>query len=170
MTSFSAATPEQQEDALHVWLAARTADGNPPSQARIGRVMEKLADRGAYLLVGSEGGRVVAMALSEPYREQHGTGPIHPHAGHVSMVFVEPERWGRGIGGRLLDALHREMRVRAWKTSSLWTRSNNARARQLYEGRDYCLTGDIKHLHDQEILRYELQLQEHLSGAQPRSN
>ena len=99
------------------------------------------------------------MALSEPYRERHGAGAVRPHAGHVSMVFVDPERWGRGVGSRLLDALHREMRARDWRASSLWTRSNNERARRLYEGRGYSLTDDVKCLRDQEIVRYELQIE-----------
>jgi ribosomal protein S18 acetylase RimI-like enzyme len=100
------------------------------------------------------------MALSEPYRERHGAATIHPHAGHVSMVFVEPERWGRGVGSRLLDALHREMRARDWRTSSLWTRSNNLRARRLYEGRGYSLTDEVKYFRGQEIVRYELLIED----------
>lgn len=158
MTVFASATSGQREDALHVWRAARTADGNPPSKARIDRVRRKLADTAASLLVGCDGELVVAMALSEPYRERDGAGTVRPHAGHVSMVFVDPERWGRGVGSRLLDALHREMRARDWRTSSVWTRSSNVRARRLYEGRGYRLTDDIKHLSGHEIVRYELRI------------
>lgn len=99
------------------------------------------------------------MALVEPYREQHGSGRVRPDAGHVSMVFVAPERWGRGVGGQLLDALHLAMRARNWETSSLWTRSSNERARRLYEGRGYRPTAEAKHLRGHEIVRYELQLQ-----------
>lgn len=160
MTVFASATSGQLKDALHVWCAARTADGNPPSEARTDRVRRKLADTAASLLVGCDGELVVAMALSEPYRERHGAGLVRPHAGHISMVFVDPERWGRGIGSRLLDAMHREMRARDWRTSSLWTRSNNVRARHLYEGRGYSLTDDVKDLRDQEIVRYELQIED----------
>jgi ribosomal protein S18 acetylase RimI-like enzyme len=159
MTVFTSVTSGQRRDALHVWCAARTADGYPPSKARIDRVRGKLADTDASLLVGCDGELVVAMALSEPYRECHGAGAVRPHAGHVSMVFVDPERWGRGVGSRLLDALHREMRARDWRTSSLWTRSYNERARRLYEGRGYSLTDDVKYLRDQEIVRYELQIE-----------
>lgn len=90
MTIFARATPEQLADALNVWHAARTATGTPPSPARIDRVQEKLSDDAACLLVGRDG-PVIAMALAEPYREQQGTGAIRPRAGHVSMVFVDPE-------------------------------------------------------------------------------
>lgn len=159
MTVFTSAISGQRKDALHVWCAARTADGNPPSVERIDRVRRKLADSAASLLVGCDGELVVAMALSEPYREGHGAGTVRRHAGHVSMVFVDPDHWGRGVGSRLLDALHREMRARDWWTSSLWTSSNNARARRLYEGRGYSLTDDAKYLHGQEIVRYELQIE-----------
>jgi ribosomal protein S18 acetylase RimI-like enzyme len=51
------------------------------------------------------------------------------------------------------------MRARDWRTSSLWTRSNNERARRLYEGRGYSLTDDVKYLRDQEIVHYELQIE-----------
>lgn len=84
------------------------------------------------------------------------------------MVFVDPKCWGRGVGSRLLDALHGEMRARDWRTSSLWTRSNNERARRLYEGRGYSLTDDVKYLRDKEIVRYELQIGGSL-GSHPAS-
>ncbi|MET0557537.1 MAG: GNAT family N-acetyltransferase [Solirubrobacterales bacterium] len=152
-------TAGQRLEALTVWRAARAASGGPPSQSRLTRVREKLADDTACLLVGREGDRVIAMALAEPYREQHGAGAIRNHAGHVSMVFVDPEHWGRGIGGRLLDALHPEMAARSWMSSSLWTRATNERARRLYESRRYRETGDTQYLRrNDEILRYELQL------------
>lgn len=88
MTVFARATPAQRADALSVWRAARTAAGNPPSPARVDRVREKSLDDAAYLLVGWDG-PVIAMALAEPYREQRGTGAVRPHAGHISMAFVD---------------------------------------------------------------------------------
>jgi hypothetical protein len=77
MTVFAAATSGQREDALHVWRAARTANGNPPSKARIDRVRKKLADTAASLLVGCDDDLAVAMALAEPYRER-GAGAVRP--------------------------------------------------------------------------------------------
>ena len=159
MIVFASATPAERAGALTVWRAARTTAGTPPSQARIDRVREKVSDDTAYLLAGCDGDRVIAMALAEPYRERHGAGTVRPYAGHISMVFVDPDRWGRGVGGQLLDALHQKMRARGWRTSSLWTRTSNERARRLYEGRDYQLTGDAKHLRGHEIVRYETQLE-----------
>lgn len=130
-------------------------------------MQEKLLDDAACPLVGC-GRPVIAMALAEPYREQQGAGAIRPHAGHISMVFVDPKCWGRGIGGQLLDALHREMRAREWATSSLWTRLNNDRARRLYESRNYQPTGEAQRLRGHEILRYELHFEGDLQLERPR--
>jgi GNAT superfamily N-acetyltransferase len=41
---------------------------------------------------------VLAMALAEPGRTQDGAGAVVPGYGHVSMVFVHPDMWGRGLG------------------------------------------------------------------------
>jgi ribosomal protein S18 acetylase RimI-like enzyme len=159
VTSFAVATPEQRPGALSVWRAANEARGAPQLPSRVARVREKLADSSACLLVGCDATGVIAMALVEPGREHDGAGVIRPGAGHISMVFVVPARWGLGIGAELLDALHREMCERDWKVASLWTRSSNERSQRLYEGRGYRLTGDVKQLPSgDEILRYELQL------------
>lgn len=164
MTVFASATPAQRAGALRVWQAARVAGGIPPSEARVDRVRAKLADEGAQLLVGCDGDRVVAMALVEPFREEQGDGAVRSQAGHLAMVFVDPELWGRGVGGRLLDAVHREMRARGLRTSSVWTRSENVRAGRLYEGRGYRPTGDAKRLRGHAIVRYELRLEPDRAG------
>ena len=159
MTLFVVATPEQRPGALSVWRAANEARGVLPLPSRVARVREKLTDSSACLLVGCDTAGVIAMALAEPGREHDGTGAIRPGAGHISMVFVAPAWWGLGIGGELLDALHREMRERDWRVASLWTRSSNEWARRLYEGRGYRVTGEVKQLPGgEEILQYELQL------------
>jgi GNAT superfamily N-acetyltransferase len=101
---------------------------------------------------------LVGMALAEPFKRD-GTGPLVAGVGHVSMVFVAPTRWGLGIGGRLVEALHTEMRAMTWHKASLWTRATNERARRLYERSGYTITGDTKRLDSgDEIVRYEVLL------------
>jgi ribosomal protein S18 acetylase RimI-like enzyme len=130
-----------------------------PTSARIERVEHKLADATAYLVVACDDEGVVGMALAEPYRAQDGSGPVTVDRGHVSMVFVAPTRWGRGIGRELLCALHSVMRERGYNAASLWTRASNERARRLYEGSGYHLTADVKQLPGgDEIVLYEIAL------------
>jgi ribosomal protein S18 acetylase RimI-like enzyme len=159
MLVFSAATTEQRSAALQVWRTANIKRGHMPSPARIARVREKLHDQSACLVVGSNHERVIAMALIEPGRAEHGQGVVTSGVGHISMVFVDPEHWGQGIGGQLLDAVHREMGARDWSLSSLWTRADNLRARRLYEGHGYRNAGDVQQLSGgAEINRYQLEL------------
>lgn len=157
MPTFSLAVPAQRSGALEVWRAANTARGNAPAPRRVARVKAKLADPAALLVVGCDGDTVIAMAVAEPARQDCGAGLILPCAGHVSMVFVAPERWGVGVGTQLMEALHLQMRARGWDTASLWTRTSNQPARRLYAGRGYRLTADVKALDGgDEIVRYEL--------------
>src|ERR1035437_9853852 len=74
------------EAAVHVWRAANVARLLPPSAARVTRIREKLADPDARLVIGrpDAGGDVLAMALAEPGRVEHGAGAVIPGYGHVS--------------------------------------------------------------------------------------
>jgi GNAT superfamily N-acetyltransferase len=89
-----------------VWRDAHVKRGHMPSPARIARVFEKLRDPSACLVLASNHEHVIAMALIEPGRAEHGQGVVTSGVGHISMVFVDPGHWGQGIGRHLLDAVH----------------------------------------------------------------
>ncbi len=145
--------------ALEVWRLANIARGLAPSPTRVARVQAKLANPEALLAVVRDEQTVIAMALTEPYREGEGTGEIVPSIGHVSMVFVTPERQRQGVGRQLLLTLHDEMRGLGWEHSSLWARASNIPARRLYEHFGYVPIGDRKLLTDStEIVRYRAAL------------
>jgi GNAT superfamily N-acetyltransferase len=131
--------PADHEDAVRVWHAANVARLLPPSLDRVARIWEKLAEPEACLVIGHVDANmdVVAMALVEPGREQHGGGAVIRGYGHVSMVFVHPDMWGRGVGRQLLQGLHKRASERGWSRTTLWTRSSNARAQRLYERQGY---------------------------------
>lgn len=81
------------------------------------------------------------MVLAEPWRDHDGTGRVVTDRAHVSMAFVDPDRWGQGLGTGLLAGLHQEARRRGWTTTSLWTRASNHWAHRLYLGAGYRLSG-----------------------------
>jgi GNAT superfamily N-acetyltransferase len=135
--------PADHEAAVGVWRATNVARLLPPSVDRVGRIWEKLAEPDACLVIGhldADRG-VVAMALAEAGRAEHGAGAVIPGYGHVSMVFVHPDMWGRGVGGQLLQGLHERASERGWCHTTLWTRASNAAARRLYEGQGYRRSG-----------------------------
>jgi GNAT superfamily N-acetyltransferase len=138
-----AGLPADHEAAVRVWHAANVARLLPPSVDRVARIWEQLAQPEACLVIGHlvADGDVVAMALAEPGRADHGAGAVIPDCGHVSMVFVHPDMWGRGVGRQLLQGLHERTSERGWSHTTLWTRSSNARARRLHEGQGYRRSG-----------------------------
>lgn len=130
------AAADEIEAAVDVWSRARVAAGESPSPTRVERVHEKLRDPDALVVVSREHGGVVGMAQLEQHRDD-------PAAAHVSMVFVAPERQGRGIGTALLETAHALAADRGWASSSLWTRESNAAGRALYARVGYRPTDDL---------------------------
>lgn len=80
--------------------------------------------------------------------------------GHISNLFVDPRRWGAGIGRGLLARAEQEMRERGWSIGELSTQVLNARARRLYERAGWHDTGG-RHPHEDdglEMAEYERRL------------
>ena len=126
--------------ALAVWYDARAAAGEAPTTDRVRRVVEKLTDPDALLVVARRSGEGCGMALAEPFRADGGQGVVLPDQGHISMVFVRGDRQGRGVGRELMEQLIVEA---PWSRLSLWTRESNHRAQRLYLGCGFVPTGDL---------------------------
>lgn len=134
----------RQEDrlvAVRVWHAANVARGVVPSPQRIDRVRQKLEAADAVVLLAWVEGDVRAMALAEPWRTADGAGVVVPGRGHLSMVFVDPDHQGQGLGSGLLAGLHEILQQHGWAHTSVWTRESNHRAQRLYIGSGYQQTG-----------------------------
>jgi ribosomal protein S18 acetylase RimI-like enzyme len=149
--------PADVEPAVAVWLAANTArrGGPPPQPGQEARVRGHVSNPDAFLLVADDAGEVVGMALGEQALSDDGAGPPVKGFCHVSMVFVAPDYWGRGIGGRLVDALLPEARSRGYDRAQLWTQSDNVRARRLYESRGFLPSGREKVEFGERIVHYQ---------------
>jgi GNAT superfamily N-acetyltransferase len=152
--------PADHGAAVDVWRVANVARLLPPSAERVARIWEKLAEPSACLVIGrlDPSGVVLAMALAEPGRGEHGAGAVIPGYGHVSMVFIHPDMWGRGLGRQLLRGLHESASERGWSRTTLWTRASNSRSRRLYQGQGYRRSGRETTLGDGDpILQFERQ-------------
>ena len=127
---------------------------------RVARIWEKLADPGACMVIGHPDASrdVLATALAEPGRAQDGAGAVIPGYGHVSMVFVHPDMWGRGLGRQLLQGAPRACIGQRLGPYHVVDRASNVRARRLYEGRGYRTSGHETTLGDGDhILQFERQ-------------
>jgi [ribosomal protein S18]-alanine N-acetyltransferase len=113
----------------------------PDRAARVGHVRERLRDPASWFLVASEGPTVVAMASAGSLRDEDGAGPVIPGGCFLNLLYVVPERWGRGIGGTMLDAIVAEARRTHHSRIHLLTHADNERSRRLYRSRGFSPTG-----------------------------
>jgi GNAT superfamily N-acetyltransferase len=66
--------------------------------------------------------------VAAPGREQ----PDGSTRAELVALYVDPERWGRGVGGVLLEASVEEAAARGYREIELWTFEANERALRLY--------------------------------------
>ncbi len=117
------------------WRAESTRRHGPPPSISVERVRGYARRKGAFLLVADAVGEVVSMALVTPASSRPSEVAV------VQMVFVAPERWGKGIGRKLLGAALAEARTRGFERVKLWTHADDERVRRLYEGHGFGRTG-----------------------------
>ena len=135
-------TAAELPDAESVWresVAAR--DGRPPSPEVIDSVRTILRDDATQLFVAERDGRILGIACTTPARGEDGAAI--PGVTHIQMIFVRPENWGQGIGGRLLDVVIEDARRRRMHAAQLWVLENNEPATRLYANRGFSHSGRV---------------------------
>lgn len=134
---------------------ARKVGGVTPSGEREGRTRARLENHDTFLKVAVFEGRVIGFSAGAQAIDIEGDGSVIPGLCNVAAVFVEPERWGRGVGKVLVDAVLARARERGYERAQLWTHVNNDRARRLYEGKGFVASGRRRNRGEDEILHYE---------------
>ncbi|MFI5491128.1 GNAT family N-acetyltransferase [Actinoplanes sp. NPDC051859] len=98
--------------------------------ARRREMTRRGAEFGAATLVGFEAGVVVGFVSFGPSRSNAGVDRAH---GGIYALYVEPERWGSGVGQALFAAGTRELATAKYPDLRLWVLAENHRARRFYE-------------------------------------
>lgn len=80
--------------------------------------------RHAYTVRTSRG--IVGAVLAGP-------DPDDPVLGHLARLYVDPDRWGAGIGTALHGAAVADLARRGFPLATLWVLEGNIRARHWYE-------------------------------------
>jgi GNAT superfamily N-acetyltransferase len=137
--------PDDVDAAVSVYersnLARRHGDW-PSRSSRIAKVTVSLHDAASWFLIGRGGAEAVAMALIQPFRAGGGTGHVIPGTSFLSLIYVLPDHWGKGIGGMMLDVVIDEAARRGCHRIYLWTHERqNERAHRLYRSRRFTPTG-----------------------------
>jgi ribosomal protein S18 acetylase RimI-like enzyme len=96
--------------AHHLEIAQVPVVEDPDTSWRLRRAWyaEKL-EQGALLWIAERAGRPVGYALVELHRGLDDTWPVGDRYAELVSLSVEPGGRGRGIGGRLMDALDGEL-------------------------------------------------------------
>jgi GNAT superfamily N-acetyltransferase len=101
-------TPADATAALSVYERSNLArrHGNWPSrEARLGQIAANLRNPDGWFLIGEDESGAVAMAAVLPFRTDRGAGAVVPATAFLDLIYVLPDRWGQGIGGRMLDGV-----------------------------------------------------------------
>jgi GNAT superfamily N-acetyltransferase len=126
-------------------LARRRGDW-PSRSSRVAEVTASLHDAASWFLIGWEGDEAVAMALIHPFRDGGGIGRVIAGTSFLNLIYVLPDRWGKGIGGIMLDVVINEAARRGCRRIYLWTHEHqNERAHRLYRSRRFAPTGRTSH-------------------------
>ena len=84
-------------------------------------------------------GEIVGFATIGPSHDEDLTG-----AGELMALYVDPARWGEGIGNVLLDDATTQLRSQGYSLGSLWVLTDNDRAEQLYQRAGWHRDGVIR--------------------------
>jgi ribosomal protein S18 acetylase RimI-like enzyme len=151
--TFETAGATDLDTMAELWVRAHTARTTRSGQAFdnlsvTGTTRDILRARigaaGAWFVLVRKRGQVVGMAHGLPARERDGEGEVVPGLMHLSMVAVDPDHWGRGIGYQLTEHALRRAQRSGFEKVQLWTHQTNLRARRLYESLGFLLAGREK--------------------------
>jgi ribosomal protein S18 acetylase RimI-like enzyme len=117
---------------------------DPRDPARIQRRRDQLASQwrvtpSVEFVAADESGEILGFVTVGRYRdEKH---PLDDGSGQIHAIYVNPERWHRGVGATLLstavEALHRH----GFDPIRLWVLTDNSAARRFYERHGFRLDG-----------------------------
>jgi GNAT superfamily N-acetyltransferase len=89
-------------------------------------------------------GGIVGFAVAAPYRVEDGEQHPGEHVGELAAIYALADRWGTGVGRRLMDAAVAELVHEGFTEAVLWVIDGNVRARRFYEAAGWAPDGAAK--------------------------
>lgn len=94
------------------------------------------------ILVSEVGGAVTGFVNAGPYRLAQHPDRLDPsQGGEIYAVYVDPQHWGEGAGGRLLTEAVIRLRQAELAPIRLWVLADNDRSRRFYEHHGFGFDG-----------------------------
>ncbi|MGH8280093.1 MAG: GNAT family N-acetyltransferase [Gammaproteobacteria bacterium] len=96
----------------------------------------KLGPNQPATMVALMNGAICGFATTAPARDPEASGN-----GELCALYVDPEWWGRGIGGVLVAAARARLAEQRFREAVLWMLSGNARAQRFYGNNGWLADG-----------------------------
>lgn len=119
----------------HVLTWQHAYRGQLPDELLDGLSVERRAERwerdlvdGMQVVVADDDGIVGFVAVGPSRDEDAGD-----ETGELYAIYVVPERWGQGVGRRLMDAAESRLAELGHTRAGLWVLESNERTRVFYE-------------------------------------
>lgn len=94
-----------------------------------------------YTILAAEGTEIHGLATTMPCGDEDLSG-----YGELGALYVDPERWGRGIGAALIAAARSHLLRSGFQDASLWILQGNERAYGSTRSMDGCRMAIVKPL------------------------
>jgi ribosomal protein S18 acetylase RimI-like enzyme len=134
----AAALPALIDVAIELW---KTANSGSELVQHPERLRMWASDQTTRLIGAYDGDAMVGMLLSMVGRANDGSGPPVSSFRHLAGVSVLPNRWGKGIGRKMLQATLADVEADNVRMVTLWARRGNERADRLFKSVGFQLTG-----------------------------
>src|SRR3972149_9311699 len=123
------------------------------------RKVLKFNESDFWIRVATLNGKIVGFISGEPTINLDTKERIEG-VEHIKTLIVDPEFWGKKIGGSLVSDAIEVAKKKGRKQIELWTHETNLRAQRLYEGKGFKLTGERKKAENTNewIVHYSLKI------------
>jgi GNAT superfamily N-acetyltransferase len=119
---------------------------------------ERLNDAAAWNAVAESDGHLLGCVSFTHAHTVEDDQTTIPRLAHLSRMFVDPERWRRGIGSLLLTRAVEEMRSRGYERAQLFTPTANVRSRSFYERHAWRPEDGTRYWRGLLLVRYSLEI------------
>ncbi len=108
-------------------LPAAYLDGLKPEDRAARYTFENPDPAKPFTIVADDNGLIVGFASTGPARDDDAQG-----CGELYAIYVDPDRWGSGIGAELIKAARARLVKLGFQRAILWVMEGNVRAERFY--------------------------------------
>lgn len=125
------------------------------------RVLSAAVTPRPVVVVATSDARVTGFVVVSASRD----ADANDDTGEVQAIYVDPQFWGGGIGGRLLQEGLKALRMCDFGVATLWVLSGNARAMRFYARRGWRFDGATRPQRIGAVTLTDLRLRRALTGG-----